>query len=355
VTLEQWLPRWIDEREQAGELRDTTAATYRQLIEHKPDGLLAGQPTILTKLGHMRLVDLRGTHLTQTYQALMADRAAARAKAEQANQRRKVRFGVPPPLGPVTIARLHAVVSGALKTAMKEDIMPTNPAANAKLPKRERTKCIPWPPEVLGAFLDAVADHRLYPVFVLAAFTGLRRGEIAGLQWADIDLDGAKLTVARQRVVLTGQNEAVIHHDTKTAAGQRVVWLDSATADTLRAWRRRQNEERLALGPDYSEPGVWLFTDEAGRPHRPEHYTKSFQREVRRLGFPPAHLHSLRHVRAASLISVGEEITTVSKLLGHASVKVTADIYGSLYEAKGREAGEKAAALVPRKRQSSSG
>jgi hypothetical protein len=208
VTLEQWLPRWIDEREQAGELRDTTAATYRQLIEHKPDGLLAGQPTILTKLGHMRLVDLRGTHLTQAYQALMADRAAARAKAEQANQRRKVRFGVPPPLGPVTIARLHAVVSGALKTAMKEDIMPTNPAANAKLPKRERTKCIPWPPEVLGAFLDAVADHRLYPVFVLAAFTGLRRGEIAGLQWADIDLDGAKLTVARQRVVLTGQNEA---------------------------------------------------------------------------------------------------------------------------------------------------
>lgn len=214
-------------------------------------------------------------------------------------------------------------------------------------------KVRPWTPEALGLFLDSVADHRLYPLFVLAAFTGLRRGELCGLQWADIDLDSGRLAVARQRVVLAvpGQPVTVVVHDqTKTQAGQRVVWLDQATVDTLRRWRKQQNEERLALGSDYHNPGTWVWTWEDGTAYHPEVPTKTFHRLARRHGLPPAKLHSLRHFRAASLISTGEDVTVVSKLLGHASVAVTADIYGSLFETKGREAGEKAAALVPRKR-----
>jgi integrase len=338
MTLAQWLPRWLADRTEAGELRDTTAATYEQLT----------RTHLLPKLGHLRLADLRGTTITCAYRELLGERETARRKAEQANSNRKIRFGVPPPLGPTTIARAHAVLSGCLRDAVKEGILPHNPATNAKLPKRERHKVRPWTPEALGLFLRSVKTHRLYPVFVLAAFTGLRRGELLGLQWPDVDLDGGRLTVARQRVVLTarGRNEVVVHDEAKTAAGQRAVWLDQATVDTLRRWRKQQNEERLALGPDYSDPGVWLFTWEDGTPYHPEYVTKTFARLARRHGLPPAKLHGLRHYRAASLISVGEEITVVSKLLGHASVAVTANIYGSLFEVAGRAAGEKAAALV---------
>jgi integrase len=348
MTLAQWLPRWLADRTQAGELRDTTAATYEQLA----------RTHLLPKLGHLRLADLRGTTITRAYRELIAERATARKKAEQANHNRKTRFGLPPPLGPTSIARIHAVLSGCLRDAVKEGVLAQNPAPNAKLPKREHTKVRPWTPDELGRFLDATEDHRLYPLFVVAAFTGCRRGELLGTQWGDIDLDRGTLTVARQRVVLAvpGRPVTVVVHDqTKTAAGQRVVWLDRATVDTLRRWKKQQNEERLALGSDYHQPGTWVFTDEAGHPPHPEVATKTFARLARRHGLPPAKLHSLRHFRAASLISTGEDVTVVSKLLGHASVAVTADIYGSLFEAKGREAGEKAAALVPRKRQTGSG
>jgi integrase len=347
MILAQWLPRWLADRTEAGELRDTTAATYEQLT----------RTHLLPKLGHLRLADLRGTTITRAYRELLGEREAARRKAEQANRNRKIRFGVPPPLGPTTIARAHAVLSGCLRDAVKEGFLPNNPATNAKLPKRERKKVRPWSPDELGRFLDATEQHRLYPLLVLAAFTGLRRGELCGLQWSDIDLERGQLTIARQRVVLTtrGRNEVVIHDEAKTAAGERAVWLDQATAETLRRWRKQQNEERLALGPDYSDPGVWLFTWEDGTPYHPEYVTKTFARLARRHGLPPAKLHSLRHFRAWSLIGTGEELAVVSKLLGHASVKVTADLYGGVFEAKGREAGEKAAALVPRKRQTGPG
>lgn len=347
LTLADWLPRWLADRTEAGELRDTTAATYQQLA----------WTHLLPKLGHLRLVDIRGTAITRAYRELIAERQAARRKAQQANQHRKVPFGIPPPLGPVTIARAHAVLSGCLRDAVKEGILPTNPAPNAKLPKRDRKKVRPWSPDELGRFLDATEEHRLYPLLVLAAFTGLRRGELLGLQWSDVDLERGQLTIARQRVVFTtrGRNEVVVHHDTKTAAGERTVWLDTATVDTLRRWRKQQNEERLALGPDYNDPGVWVFSWEDGNPVHPEYVTKTFARLARRHGLPPAKLHSLRHFRAWSLIGTGEELAVVSKLLGHASVKVTADLYGGVFEAKGREAGEKAAALVPRRRQTGSG
>jgi integrase len=338
MTLAQWLPQWLDGRED--EIRDTTLARYRQHV----------RDYLIPKLGHLRLVDIRGTDITRAYRELIAARAKARQAAEAANRNRPVRFGIPKPLGATTIARVHATLSGALRDAIKElGVIDRNPAANAKLPKRDRTRVQPWTPETLGRFLDATEEHRLYPVWVLAAMAGLRRGELCGLRWDDIELgDRGKLVVRRQRVVLNYQ--VVVHEQAKTEAGtERTVWLNKTTVQVLRRWKAQQTTERLRLGPDYHQPGTWVFTWEDGTPYHPEILSKTFARQVRRLGLPPMKMHGLRHYQISSLIAVDEELVVVSKLAGHASVAVTADIYGHLFEAKGRDAVERAAALVPRR------
>jgi integrase len=299
------------------ELADTTAATYEQMA----------RTHLLPRLGDRRLSKLRGSDLSALYRELRAGGLSA-----------------------ATVARLHAVVSGCLRAAVKDELLLRNPASNAVLPRREQPRVEPWSPEQVGRFLDATQGHRLYPLFMAGAHTGLRRGELLGLQWRDVDLVGARLSVARQRVPLwsPGGSGVVVHEGTKTKAGVRVVWLDLPTVGVLRRWKRQQLQERLALGEDYCDPGMWVFTREDGQPYLPEFVTRTFSRLARRHGLPPAKLHSLRHFRASALIAAGEEITVVAKLLGHSSVRVTADTYGHLLEVRGREATERAGRLVPR-------
>ena len=133
---------------------------------------------------------------------------------------------------------------------------------------------------------------------------------------------------------------------TKTDAGQdRVVYLDAGTLDVLKAWRRQQLTERLAWGPAWVDTGH-VFTREDGQPLHPETITKRFARLARDAGLPTTRFHALRHFRAAALISTGADIAAVSKAMGHASIAVTSDIYGSLFD---RASAEKAAGIVLRR------
>ena len=147
-----------------------------------------------------------------------------------------------------------------------------------------------------------------------------------------------------------GRREVVERDETKTEAGVRVVWLDAATVAVLRAWRKQQITDRLAWGSAWANTDGHVFTTEDGRPVDPESVTRRFAMLAARHGLPKAKLRRLRHYRAASLISVGSDIAVVSKMMGHSSVAVTSDIYGSLFEVAGRELPEKAAELVPRNR-----
>ncbi|HET9566471.1 MAG TPA: site-specific integrase, partial [Mycobacterium sp.] len=321
------------------------------------------------KLGRCKLGELRGLHITRAYGEIVAERQAEieaaeaknakyEAEAETLNAKRgaagKVRpvaakrCAVPRPISPASVARIHAVLSGALKSAVKAGMVSRNVAADAELPKAERRKVRPPTPEAYGEFLDAIVGDRLYPLVVLAGNSGLRRGELAGLRWSDIDLSAkARLVVARQRVSVGYQ---VSERTAKTEAGQdRVVYLDVGTVDALRAWRKQQMTERLAWGPAYAI-GEYVFTREDGQPYHPDYLTKSFSRLARRVGFGATKLHTLRHYRAGALISTGADIAAVSKSMGHSSIMVTSDIYGSLFEKAGHEMSEAAAALVPRRR-----
>ena len=155
-----------------------------------------------------------------------------------------------------------------------------------------------------------MTDDRLAALWQLAAASGMRLGELVGLGWADMHLDGGYLTVRQA----------------KTAAGRHRVELDPATIAVLRAHRKRQAAERLAFGAGYSDHGR-VFTRPGGEPLNPDAVSVQFKRRAARLGLPPIRFHDLRHGWATMALEAGEHPKVVAEQLGHASVRVTLDTY----------------------------
>jgi integrase len=357
-TFGDWLDEWIDARVKRGEIRDSTERGYRDVITNH----------LKPRLGRVRLVELRGIDLTRCYAQIMEDRAALIAAAQETNrqlaeeaeqvnaQLRAVgkkrmhkpgRIRVPRPVSAASIARVHAVVSGALADAVP-DLIPRSVAPDAKLPKATRKKVRPPTPEAYGALLDAIEHDRWYTLILVAGFSGLRRGELCGLKWEYINLTTGRMVLGPQR---TSVGYKVVEREAKTEAGdERIVWLDPYTLEAVKTWRRQQIAERLRWGSAYHD-GDYVFTHEDGTPLHPDYVTKIVKRALARHGLASAKLHDLRHFRASALISTGADISAVSKAMGHKSIAVTSDLYGNLFDKAGRDMAEKAAALVPRQRQ----
>ena len=171
---------------------------------------------------------------------------------------------------------------------------------------------IHWEPEHIGAFLDRCGRHRLGPLFELAVYTGLRRGEIAGLHWADVDLAARQIVVRHNRISVDGQ---VLESTTKTRSGRRTVPLSDAAVAALLTWQLRQAEEREAAQEAWQTQGH-VFTMEDGRALEPNYVTRMFQ-VIRKQGEPLPELtfHGLRHSAASLMLAGGADISTVSKLL----------------------------------------
>ncbi|MFC0532505.1 site-specific integrase [Phytohabitans kaempferiae] len=220
-----------------------------------------------------------------------------------------------------------------------------NVAALAEVPSAKRPRVKIWHPEQLATFLDAIAadSEPLYPMLHLAAFAGLRRGELCGLRWQDVDLDARLVDVAWQR---TTAQHRVVESTPKTEGSESVIDIDAGTAEVLRVWRRQQREERLAAGPAWQDTGL-VFTREDGSSWHLDYITHHFGKLVAKHRLPKISLHKLRHLAASLQIAAGVDIAIVSKHLRHSSIKITNDTYGHLIGTVGRDAAEAAAALVP--------
>lgn len=154
----------------------------------------------------------------------------------------------------------------------------------------------------------------------------MRRGEILGLKWEDVDLDAARLTVRRSLVTVGYEPR---WSEPKTARGRRTISLDPGAVAALRAHRARQAEERLALGSGYRDQGL-VFSAVEGGPIHPQSFGQTFERLVVRAGLPKIRFHDVRHSHVAHLIEAGVHVEVISKRIGHASAAFTLDQYGHL-------------------------
>lgn len=202
-----------------------------------------------------------------------------------------------------------------------------------------------WTPEQTGAFLDYLQERadRLYALYHLIIFTGLRRGEACGLHWDDVDLDAKTITV-RWQIAQFGWETALETPKTDDSEGQ--VSLDVETVAVLRAHRARQ---RLAVGAAWRNTGL-VFTDLVGGGLHPAEVTKYFHRLSDGAELPPIRLHDLRHGAATMALAAGVPMKVISNRLRHSSPHFTAQFYGDVLPELSHEAAEATAALVPRRR-----
>jgi integrase len=278
----------------------------------------------------------------------------------------RAKQGVARALSDARIRRVHATLMSGLSSAVRRKYLTHNPARHIELASGRRPQAVVWsdervdawrstgwkPPvavwtaEQVGAFLDAASGDRLYPIFHLIAYRGLRRGEAVGLRWEDLHLDAKYLRVAQQIVQLGWATEI----DTpKTASGARTVSLDERTIAVLRSWRATQDLEAAAWGDAWSRTGL-VFTREDGNALHPDLVTDGFQRVYRKAKLPPIRLHDLRHTAASLALQAGVPMKVVSEQLGHSSLAITADTYTSVVPAVAQAAAEAVANLVPRSR-----
>ncbi len=204
-----------------------------------------------------------------------------------------------------------------------------------------------WSAEQTQAFLRTSEAHRLDAAFVLLATTGMRRGEVVGLRWDDVDLDGDRLQV--RQAVTTAGNRIVIDGP-KTRRSRRSVALDEDTVAALRSHRRRQAEERLVAGALWQNAGM-VFVNELGAMLQPDAVSRAFAALVRQSGLPRIRLHDLRHGWASLALEAGIHPKVVSERLGHSAVGITLDTYSHVVQGLDAEAATTVAKKLFRRRE----
>ena len=248
-------------------------------------------------------------------------------------------------LSPMTIHHVHSCLHKACKDAVRWGHISRNPLDAADPPRKKgdgTREMQTWTKEQLKAFLEAVADDRLSPLWHTIAMTGMRRGEALGLRWSDVDLENSRLSVRR---ALVPTNREVVVSEPKTAKGRRVIALDPGTVEVLKTQAARQLEERLQADEAWIESGL-VFTAENGAALDPESVTRYFRQAVKRSMLPSIRLHDLRHTHATLALQAGIHPKVVSERLGHATVSITLDTYSHAIPAMQEEAAALIAGLV---------
>jgi integrase len=246
------------------------------------------------------------------------------------------------PLSPKTVRYVHTTLRRALRDAVADGLVVRNVAAQARPPRARRVEMHTWTAAEVGAFLASVREDRLYAAWLLLATLGLRRGELLGLRWPDVDLTSGRIAIRNTLVMVDGKPAMA---EPKTAKGRRSLTLAPQVLEAVRVHRAHQAAERLSWGADYTDSGL-VVTTEDGRPMHPESLSSLFVRQAKRAGLSPIRLHDLRHSVASILLAKGVHPKVVSEQLGHATIALTLDTYSHVIPSLQQEAAGVIAAAV---------
>lgn len=308
MPLQDYLNEWLELRVVA--LSPTTVAWYRFVINKH----------IVPGLGHIPIDELRPWHIQRLY----ADKLRPQASGSSSVSRSTVRC-------------IHRILHAALSQAVRLQIVERNPCDAVDAPKSGRRPPRFWKPEEAARFLSAIRDDRLFALFHLALGTGLRRGELLGLRWRDVDLEHCSLTVRRVRV---RAGRVTIDKEPKTSGSCRTIALPSQVCESLMRHAEAQLMEKELMGDAYQDHNL-VFAGIDGKPLNPDYIgCQYFRRLISLANVPHINFHGLRHTHATLLAAEGVPLKTVSARLGHSSVKVTGDIYSHVLDRMDRQAAD---------------
>jgi integrase len=233
-----------------------------------------------------------------------------------------------------TVKHINDTLRAALNVGMTWGLVHRNVAALVKPPRIEKQEMKVFTPEQARAFLESVKGHRLEALFWLALTLGLRRGELLGLRWADIDLDAGTLRVNQALQRVSGELELT---ELKTEKSRRALPMTPLLIGAMRAHRTRQLEERLALGERWHDSGL-VFCSTIGTPLEPRNLNRTFDALVKNASLPKIRLHDTRHSCATLLLAQGVPPRTIMEILGHSQISLTMNTYSHVLPAMKQEA-----------------
>jgi integrase len=236
-------------------------------------------------------------------------------------------------VAPQTVRNAHARLHKALEVAMRNNYVVRNVASHTELPSVPKPEIQPLNVVQALALLAVVEGHRWGALYRLAINLGMREGELLGLTWPAIDFERGTIRIFQQlrRVKIKDHPAGVrgfVLQTTKTKAGERTLKLDDDLLDVLRNHQAQQAEERTALGEQWKDPwGTLVFTSETGAPIHASCLLDHLRSTLKAAGLASIRFHDLRHTAATLMLADGVPLVIVSKILGHSSPAVTAQIY----------------------------
>ncbi len=309
ITVAEWLEIW--QEEYLCNIKPSTRSSYKATIKNH----------ISPRIGALRLESLT-THQIQSFYNSLLDPVIH-----------------PYSLSAKTIKNIHGVLHRSLQQAMFNGYLRSNPSDPCVLPQVIKKKIKPLNDYQIAEFMKAVKGHRYEKMFLIALFTGVRQGELCGLQWECIDFLNGTILIDKQlqsiRSSIRGANDKYVLIPTKNSK-ERLITAAPFVMDLLWQVKQDQDRNRRLFGEAFIENGL-VFTDEIGRRITPQALYRAFKIVVDELGLPNTRFHDLRHSYAVASIRAGDDIKTVQENLGHATAAFTLDVYGHVTDQMKRD------------------
>lgn len=295
----QWMDVWFENCAKI-KVRPSSHQTYRGYIDNH----------IKPNIGDVPLGKLSSLHLQQFYKKLLTGGRVERTEAKKQ----------PKGLSAKTVRNINQVISSAMDFAKDQKLIAANPTDGCALPKLEHQEMKTLPVEQLTSFLREAKETGVFEMYYIELATGLRRGELLGLKWEDINLEQGSLRIQRQICRIDGE---IVEAPLKTKNAYRTLPLSADAVEVLREQRRK------------SGSSAYVFPSPTGGPVSPDSVLHMLHRVLKRAGLPKVRFHDLRHTFTSNLLSSGAAPKDVQELLGHSDVSTTMNIYAhSTREAK---------------------
>ena len=301
-TTGQWMDVWFENCAKI-KVRPSSHQTYRGYIDNH----------IKPNIGDVPLSKLSSLHLQKLYKKLLAGGRVDRIEAK----------GQPKGLSAKTVRNINQVISSAMDFAKDQKLISSNPTDGCALPKLEHKEMKTLPVEQLTSFLREAKESGVFELYYIELATGLRRGELLGLKWEDIDLVQGSLRVQRQVARINGE---VVEAPLKTKNAYRTLPLSADAVGVLQEQRKKSG----------SSP--YVFPSPTGGPISPDSVLHMLHRVLKRAGLSKVRFHDLRHTFATLALQNGVDIKTVSGMLGHYSAGFTLDTYTHVTTSAKKEA-----------------
>ena len=301
-TVGVWMDEWFENYAKV-KVRPSSHQTYRGYIDNH----------IKPNIGKAPLEKLTSLELQKLYKKLLTS-----GRVERVESKHQAKG-----LSPKTVRNIHQIIASAMKLAKEQRLITTDPTEGCALPKLEHKEMKTLPVEQLASFLREAKDSGVFEMYYVELATGLRRGELLGLKWEDIDLEHGSLRVKRQIARIDGE---IVEAPLKTKNAYRTLPLAEDTVAVLQQQRNKTG----------SSP--WVFPSPTGGPISPDSVLHMLHRVLKRAGLPRVRFHDLRHTFATLALQNGVDIKTVSGMLGHFSAGFTLDTYAQVTTAAQKEA-----------------